>query len=83
MAKKKQPVKGAKNSSKKVEKRPGFFARIGNFFKGVLTEFKKVNWPSGNELVQHTLVVIGIVIIFTAVIYLFDLLLGYGKGLLM
>lgn len=83
MAKEKNPVKRASKAPVKKNAKPGFFARTKEFFHGVVLEFKKVNWPSGKELTKHTMVVIGIVALFTAVIYLFDVVLGFVKGLFM
>jgi len=34
------------------------FAKIGNFFTEVTVELKKVSWPTRNELIGSTLIVI-------------------------
>lgn len=81
VAKNKQNLK-RKPVSKKTSKK-GKTSSVGSFFKGVVLEFKKVNWPTGPQLLQHTLVVVGIVALFAVVIYAFDVVLGYAKGLLM
>ena len=37
-----------------------FFAKISKFFKEVRLELKKVTWPSRQETINYTLMVIGI-----------------------
>ena len=36
------------------------FSRIGPFFKEVYLEIKKVNWPTKEETIKYTLIVIGV-----------------------
>lgn len=36
----------------------GLVGRIGDFFKGIVTEMKKVNWPTRRETIYLTLIVI-------------------------
>ncbi len=36
----------------------GFFGKIGNYFKDVQVELKKVTWPSLSEVVKLTAIVI-------------------------
>ena len=31
---------------------------ITNYFKGVLSELKKVSWPTGREVINHTVIVL-------------------------
>jgi preprotein translocase subunit SecE len=37
-----------------------FFTKIANFFKEVKAELKKVTWPTRQETIKYTLIVIGI-----------------------
>lgn len=37
-----------------------FFLRITIFLKEVRTELKKVNWPTRQETIKYTLIVIGV-----------------------
>ena len=44
---------------------------ITTYFKGVLSELKKVNWPTRQEVINHTIIVIlcvGIAIAITSAI---------------
>ena len=57
-------------------KKPGLIKRFTAFVKGVWAELKKVTWPTKNELMQHTSVVLGIVFILTLIVYVIDAGLG-------
>jgi preprotein translocase subunit SecE len=56
------------------------FAKIANFFKEVRIELKKVTWPTRQETIRYTLLVIGVsagVALFLGGLdYLFQFLLG-------
>ena len=62
----------AKKSKKKSNKKPGFFAKIGRWFKETFTELKKVSWPTFAKVLKQTGVVIVVVLIFLVVITGFD-----------
>ena len=47
-----------KEVAKKKAKGPGFFARIGKFFREVFGEVKKLSWPTKKELASYTLTVL-------------------------
>jgi preprotein translocase subunit SecE len=47
---------------KKEVRRTGFFGRIGGFFREVVSELRKVIWPTRKELLTYT----SIVIVFVA-----------------
>ncbi len=46
--------------------------------KETVSELKKVSWPSFGKVVKQTLVVLGMVIFFTVVLFAIDQLLGLG-----
>ena len=82
------PAKPAK-ADKKKEAKPGFFARIGKWFKELRSELKKVQWPTRKQTVNNTIIVILCCIVVGIFIWLFDLLAGsvisalldlFGKG---
>lgn len=58
--------------TKKKDKKPGFFKRMGAKIKDVFSELKKVNWPTFGKVVKQTGVVIVVVLIFLVVITAFD-----------
>lgn len=47
--------------------------KIKAYLQGVMTETKKVNWPSRQEIINHTLVVIIAIIILTIIFGTIDL----------
>ena len=47
-------------------------ARIKNFFREVITEGKKVDWPSKQDTLRYTAIVIGIALIVAAFLGLLD-----------
>jgi preprotein translocase subunit SecE len=56
--------------------RPGLFARIALFFRQVIAELRKVNWPTRRELTTYTLVVLAFSAVFAAIVVALDLGLG-------
>jgi len=64
----KEPVKTVKKE--KVNR----FEQVKKFFKGVISELKKVHWPGRREVVIYTIVVLVAVIFVGVLIWLFDLI---------
>jgi preprotein translocase subunit SecE len=56
------------------------FVRIWTFLKEVVTELKKVIWPTRREMITYTIVVLVFVVLMTAFIAGIDL--AFGKGVL-
>ena len=54
-----------------VVKKKGF-ARIADYFKGVIAELKKVAWPTKKETYKYTLVVIVVCAAFAVLFWLLD-----------
>jgi len=50
---------------------------VKTYLKGVRTEWDKVTWPDKKQIVVETLVVIGVVIFFTAMVFLYDIIFEY------
>jgi len=48
--------------------------KLGNYFKEVKIELKKVSWPSKNEIISSTIIVLFLTVIFSAFIGGFDYL---------
>ncbi|MFA6988950.1 MAG: preprotein translocase subunit SecE [Candidatus Gastranaerophilaceae bacterium] len=61
-----------------IEKKDSFKEGIVNYLKGVKTEWHKVTWPERGQVIAETIVVIGVVLFFTTLVYLIDILF---KGL--
>jgi preprotein translocase subunit SecE len=66
--------------AKKEVRRTGFFGRIGNFFREVVSELRKVIWPTRKELLTYTSVVIVFLLIMTTIVVGLDYL--FAKGVL-
>ena len=64
--KKEVPAKKKENPLKTVG------AKIKKFFKDFKGEWKKVTWPSGKTVLNHSLVVIVVVLVFGLIIFGFD-----------
>ena len=77
-------AKKDKRSDKKSEKnaKPGFFARMGKWFRDMKSELKKVQWPTRKQTINNTLIVIACVVVVGVFIALFDFVAGEAIGLL-
>ncbi|HEX3046680.1 MAG TPA: preprotein translocase subunit SecE [Bacillota bacterium] len=60
---------------KKEQKEPAFEG-IRKFFRNVMAELRKVNWPSKKELQTYTIVVIATVLVVSLIISTWDLLIA-------
>lgn len=57
-------------------KKPGLFARIGKWFRELKSECRKIVWPTRQQTVNNTLVVIAAVVIVGIFIWILDLIFG-------
>ncbi len=64
-------------------KKPNVFKRIGKFFSDLISEMKKIVWPSRKQTVNNTLAVLAIVVIAAVVIVVLDLAFGWVLELLL
>jgi preprotein translocase subunit SecE len=53
-------------------------APAGEFWKGIQTEFKRINWPDREKMVKHTAMVALVSLILGIIIAAIDVLLQYG-----
>ena len=58
-----------------TEEKLGIFARVGLFYRQVVSELKKVVWPTRNMLTTYTAVVLVFVAFIIAVVSVIDLVL--------
>jgi preprotein translocase subunit SecE len=58
-----------------TEEKLGIFARVGLFYRQVVSELKKVVWPTRNMLTTYTAVVLVFVTFIIAVVSIIDLVL--------
>ena len=71
---------GATKSSGRAsaDKGPGIFGRFARFFREIVAELRKVIWPTRNQLVTYTIVVLVFVSFMVALVSLLDYLFGRG-----
>lgn len=75
-----QPKKG--KGAKKNEDKVGFGTRVKNFFKGIVSELKKVTWPTAGKVFAQFGTVCFVVLIFVLIIMGFDSLCSWLLKLL-
>ena len=59
------------------EKKKGS-GKIGRFFREVKSEIKKIVWPTRQQVVNNTLIVLAAVIVIGAVLGILDFAFQYG-----
>ena len=74
--------KKSNDKAKKKNKKPNIFKRFSAKCKDVISELKKVSWPTFGKVVKQTGVVLAVVIVFLVVITAFDTGLAELLGLL-
>ena len=84
MAENEKAVQAAKKDKKSDKNaNPGFFARMGKWFRDMKSELKKVQWPTRKQTINNTLIVIACVLVVGVFIWLFDFIANNGIRLLM
>lgn len=73
-------VKSAVPATNNGEK---FSEKAKRFFRGSLSEFKKVHWPNRKELLTYTGVVLMSVLFVSLLIWIVDTILSYLLGLIL
>jgi preprotein translocase subunit SecE len=69
-----------KRATATAVKRPNAFARLSRFLREVVAELRKVIWPTKNQMVTYTIVVIAFLVFMVALVGVLDLL--FAKGVL-
>lgn len=70
------------SSSKAVKKQDKDSKSLKKYFRGVRSEFKKVVWPTKQQLLNYTGVVIMVSILVALVIYVLDFIITGVLGLI-
>ena len=63
--------------TEKVEKTPKT-----SWFKGLVSEFKKISWPDRKSVVRQTIAVVSVSVVVGLIIALMDWLIQYGVDFL-
>ena len=67
------------SSSRTAEgRRPGRLKRVRTFYKQVVSELRKVIWPTRRELLTYTSVVLVFVLFMVVVVSIYDFLFSQG-----
>ena len=67
---------------KKDESKPGFFKRIGKWFREMRSELKKVVWPTPKALVKNSLVSVAFMLVSALVLWGADTIASLAVSLL-
>lgn len=59
-----------------AESRPGVFQRIQMFFDDVMSELKKVTWPTREDLMASTKVTLFLLLVMAVIIFVYDRVFG-------
>ena len=63
---------------KPAEKKPGVFVRLKKYFRDTKSEVKKVVWPTKQQTINNTGVVIACIVVVGAFIGVLDAIFTYG-----
>jgi preprotein translocase subunit SecE len=65
------------------DEKPGLFTRIRSFYEDVMTELRKVTWPSRDDLKASTKVTLFLIVVMAVIVFVYDAVLGgFIMGLL-
>ncbi len=87
----KPDVEGSSPSGRDLKKVKGnkmdntfnaFLESIKTYFRGVRSEWGKINWPEQRQVITETVFVIAIVFVFTVAVYLMDIIFKAVLGLI-
>jgi len=62
---------------KQQQKKPSIFKKLTRFAKDVHSELKKVLWPTRNQVINNTIIVLVVCLLLGGVIWILDGVLGY------
>ena len=78
-----QAAQAKKDKKPEKNSKPGFFSRIGKWFKDMKSELKKVQWPTRKQTINNTLIVIACVIVVGVCIWIFVYIAGSAIDVLL
>jgi preprotein translocase subunit SecE len=67
--------------AKAKEKKPGFGQKASRFFRELKSEIKKIVWPSKKTVFNNTIVVLAAMAVIGVVVWLFDWILVFVRGI--
>ena len=72
----------AEKTEKNQNQQGNFKEALITYFKGVKAEWGKVSWPQKQQVITETGIVLAVVIFFTVVVYLMDIIFKFLLGLI-
>ena len=85
-AEKTTPKKTEGKLPKKAEKKPNVFVRAGRrikkWFRDLVSEAKKVIWPTGKQTFKNTVVVIVCILVVAIFVYILDIVFSSIRDLI-
>lgn len=60
--------------AEEAKKKGNIFSKLGRFFKEVRIELKKVTWPTKDQLIKNTVVVLVFIAVTALLVFGFDFL---------
>ncbi len=66
----------------KTQQKSDLKESITTYFKGVKAEWGKVSWPTKNQVIVETGIVLAVVTFFTVVVYVMDIIFKWLLGLI-
>ncbi len=66
----------------KIGKKPNIFKRMGKGIREIISELKKVSWPTVSKVIKQTGIVLAVVLFFLLIVLGIDSLLSYLLKLL-
>lgn len=65
------------------DERPGLITRIRDFYEDVMSELRKVTWPTRDDLKASTKVTLFLIVVMAVIVFVYDTVLGgFIMGLL-
>lgn len=64
-------------------KKPSVFKRIAKWFRELKSECRKIVWPTRQQTINNTMVVVACVILVGIFIWVVDLVFGFGIQMLL
>ncbi len=61
------------STEKNTQQNTDFKTTVTTYFKGVKAEWGKVSWPTRNQVIAETVIVLLVVAFFTIVVYFMDI----------
>lgn len=64
-------------TKKKEQDKPTFSENMTAYFKGVKTEWGKITWPEKRQVAVEVVIVLGVVLFFTAMVFVYDVIFEF------